>query len=278
MIVRAARPRNRALLMLCVLAALALGLDAWQRAARRSGGRMWLDSAVCTAAAPAQTVVLRVTAVAQSAWASATEARTLAKENAKLSSRVADLQAKLNALEEQYAELRRERDLRRAYASMSRPEQMAHVIGISAGGWLSYYSIDRGQADGVRLRDVAVTREGVVGQVYAVTGHTAKVLPITDPSGGVAVRVQRSREAGVLKGVGSWRCEMLYMGPQAQVRPGDELLTAGTGGVFPKGLRVGRVTSVSPDPKTSGRVAAVEPEARLRNVEEVLLLRALPEG
>ena len=151
---------------------------------------------------------------------------------------------------------------------------MAHVIAVGSGGWLSFLTIDRGRAEGVRVRDVAVTKQGVVGQVCAVAEHSARILPITDIASGVAVRVRRSRETGVLKGLGAWQCELLYLGPQAQVRNGDELLTAGIGGVFPAGLRVGTITSVAADPNTSGKKATVEPAARLQNVEEVLLLRA----
>jgi len=274
MIVRLARKRNRALLMLCLLAAIAFGLDAWQKAAQRSGGRMWLESAIGATAAPAQSVVLNLTNGASAAWASALKARLLASENERLTTRVADLEAKLSALQERYSGLRRERELRSAYASLRRPEQMAHVIAVGVGGWLSYFTIDRGRADGVRIRDVAVTRDGVVGQVCAITDHSARILPITDIASGVAVRVQRSRETGVLKGLGSWQCELLYLGPQAQVRTGDEVLTAGIGGVFPAGLRVGTITSVAVDPNTSGKKATVRPAARLQNVEEVLLLRA----
>lgn len=274
MIVRVARTRNRALLMLCLLAAIAFGLDAWQKAAQRSGGHMWLESVICDTAAPAQALVLKVTQQAKAAWASAIRARLLADENERLTTRVADLEAELSVLQERYAGLRRERELRSTYAAMRRPEQMAHVIAVGAGGWLSYFTIDRGHADGVRVRDVAVTKQGVVGQICAVTEHGARILPITDIASGVAVRVQRSRETGVLKGLGSWECELLYLSPQAQVRNGDELLTAGIGGVFPAGIRVGTITSVAADPNTSGKKATVEPAARLQNVEEVLLLRA----
>jgi rod shape-determining protein MreC len=136
--------------------------------------------------------------------------------------------------------------------------------------------VDSGSALGTRVQDVAVTKDGVVGQVYAVTSHAARVLPITDPASGLGVRVRRTRETGILKGAGGWRCELRYLGPDAQVEVGDELVTAGLGGVFPKGLRVGRVMSVGQDRETSGKMAVVEPAAKLRNVEEVLLLRARP--
>jgi rod shape-determining protein MreC len=270
-----------ALALLCLLSASALGLGVWQNSARRAGRQMWLEEVICGAAAPAQSALLLAAQRAEGAWASLVKSRRLAEENARLSARVAYLQSKLDDLTERYAGAARERALRHAYPRSGhggRPPQLARVIAVGLGGWLSYLVIDAGSQEGVRLRDVAVTREGVVGQVYAVAGHSARVLPVTDPASGVAVRLQRSREVGLLKGTGDWRCELRHLGPQAQVRVGDELLTAGIGGVFPKGLRAGRVISVAADRNTTGKVAVVEPAAgRLQNVEEVLLLRAAAE-
>ena len=269
--------RSRVLALLGALGALALGLDAWQTAVQRSGGQTWLENAVCAAAAPAQEALLDATRRVEGAWKAVVGARRLARENARLSGEVADLRAELNRVRESYRAAQREGALRASYAGAQGPQRVARVIGVGAGGWLSWFVVDRGAADGVRVRDVAVTREGVVGQVYAVAAHTARVLPITDQASGVSVRAQRTRETGVVKGMGGWRCELRYLGPLAQVRAGDELLTAGLGGVFPKGLRVGRVSAVVPDASTSGKMAEVEPAAKMENVEEVLLLR-LPLG
>jgi len=274
MIIRMHRPRNQALLLLCSLALLAFGLDNWQRMAQQAGNRMWLDSIIASTASPLQAGLTQVTSLLRREWAMIVNARLLARENAELESRVAELRAKLRALEEKQGEIEREQSLRAAYAGQDRMGRMAHVVAVGVGGWLSYLVVDRGRAEGIRQRDIAATRDGVVGQVYAIGEHTANVLPITDPASGVAVRVRGSRETGILKGAGLWRCHLFYLGPHTQVCPGDELLTAGTGGVYPKGLPVGRVISVARDPNTSGKMARVEPAARLPDVEEVLLLRA----
>jgi len=274
MILKSSRPRHRSLVLLCLLTMAASGLDLWQRTAQSAGARMWLDSAVGAISAPFQAALMSATWRLRTAWLTAARARLLARENADLAARVAELEGKLDALGESLAERQRLRALRSAYPSSSRPRLVARVIGTGSGGWISCLVIDRGGADGVRPRDVAVTPEGVVGQVYAVAEQTASVLPITDPASGVAVRARRSRETGVVKGASGRRCELVYLAPQAQVRPGDKLITAGLGGVFPKGLLVGRVVSVTPDPLTSGKKAEVEPAVNLHNVEEVLLLRA----
>lgn len=271
--IRIERRRRRAALLLCGMLLVALGLDAWQNRARRAGHQMWLDDAVCAASAPLQGLLLQGSREAEAVWAAIARGYRLAQENTRLAAEVGELRARLTSLQESYAARERERALRAAYAEVGGRSRSARVIGMGSGGWLTYLVVNRGSNQGTRLRDVAVTTEGVVGQVYAVSRETAHVLPITDPSSGLAVRVQRTRESGILKGRGDWQCELRYLDPAADVRAGDELVSAGLGGVFPKGLRVGRVVSVTRDPDTDGKVALVEPAADLRNAEEVLLLR-----
>jgi rod shape-determining protein MreC len=276
MLARLDSGRSRALVFVCLLLIAAAGLDMWQETARRAGGHTWLDNAVGLAAAPLQRAITGAIAAVERAWRVIAENRRLTEQNALLSVEVQDLQAKVTRLEEDYARAARESGLRAAYPGTEGRSLLAHVIGVGYGGWLSYLVLDRGSADGVKPQDVAVTGEGVVGQVYSATERTARVLPITDPASGVAVRVQRSRETGILKGLGDWECEVRYLPPEADVRPGDRLLTAGTGGVFPKGLRVGTVTWVDTDRSAPGKVAGVKLAADLRKVEEVLLVRAEP--
>lgn len=274
MLARLSGHYQRTLILMMVLIVAGLALDLWQSAAQRAGGHAWLDGAIGVIAAPLQGAIAASRRWTLRQWQIVAENRRLVEENARLRVQVADLQTRMTRLEEEHARAERVEALRAAYAELDLPAQLATVIGVGAGGWLSYLVLDRGQADGIRPRDVVVTGEGVVGQVYAVSEQTARVLPISDPASGVAVRVQRSRETGVLKGVGEWQCELRYLAPEAEVQPGDRLLTAGTGGVFPRGLHVGVVTQVREDPQMPGKVAAVKLAADLRNLEEVLVLRA----
>ncbi len=267
---------RRTLTLLACLIVGALALDMWQHAARLAGGQSWFDSGISAISYPLQKALLVSTSEIEDAWMAIGRGRLLGERNAELADRVASLELQLIALQEARAQSDREAALLSAYAESRRPKRLAHVIGLSSGGWLSYLLADKGSADGVSQRDVAVTREGVAGQVYAVTTHTARVLPLTDPSSGVAVRIQRTRETGILKGVGGWECELYYLDPDSGARPGDLILTAGTGGIFPKGLRVGTVTAVKADPYSPGKVAEVEPAVDFRNAEELLLLSLDP--
>ena len=273
MIARLRTERGRTLAMFAGLTAAALILNLWQAAARRGGGASWLDSAVCAASRPLQQVLVTCADFLEKEWMATVHARDLIEENAALSARVATLEGILSRMDEQRTANSRQAALRSAYPGIDR-DRLAHIIGAGEGGWHYFFTLDQGKADGVHVRDVAVTPEGVIGQVFAVTAHTARLIPLTEPASAIGIRLQRSRATGLLKGLGNWRCEVRYLTPDADVEVGDAVLTSGLGGVFPAGLRVGTVTSVSAEKTTLGKAAEVEPAADLRKLEDVLLLPA----
>jgi rod shape-determining protein MreC len=266
---------SRTVVLIALLVALALALDLWQDAARRRGGQTWFDDIVCAVSHPVQGVLLSAARGIDRARLAFLHAREIEHENVRLAARTAQLEAALADLRETDGAAHREHDLRSAYPQAPAEVSVARVIGFGFSGWSSYLTLDRGAADGVAVGDVAVGPGGVVGQVYAVAGRTARVVPLTDRASGIAVRVQRTRDTGVLKGLGDGRCELRYLEPDADVLPGDQVVTSGIGGVFPAGLRVGTVTSVAVDREGTGQLASVEPAAELREVEEILILPGL---
>jgi rod shape-determining protein MreC len=275
MVGRLQTERARTALLLVALLVCILGLDLWQRVARAHGKVAPLDSAVCALSLPLQRGLVAGADFFDAEWMAIVRARDLIGENANLSARIAFLERSLSQVEEQRSEEQRQAALDQAYPARLNGA-LAHVIGLGDGGWSSAFTLDRGAADAIRVQDVAVSPEGVVGQIYAISGHTCRLLPITDPASSVAVRLQRSRDTGILKGIGDWACEIHYLDPEADVRAGDAVITSGLGGIFPQGLRVGTVLALREDADTPGKVAEVEPAAPLRKLEDVMLLRASP--
>jgi rod shape-determining protein MreC len=252
---------------------MSLLLDSWQRTAQRAGDHTWLDGTVCAAASPLEGLLAAGVRAIEDTAARLARQQRLTAENTALRARAADLRARLAALEEEKYKTNRERDLRAA-AGLDPHPPIATVIGWGEDGWTSYLILDCGTRAGVRARDIALAPEGVVGQVYAASPTTARVLPLTDPGSGVAALVQRSRERGILKGRGAGRCELRYLDPDSDIARGDLVLTSGLGGIFPKGLIIGTVESVRQDRGTLGKVAMVRPAVRLTQVEVVALVRA----
>ncbi len=97
-----------------------------------------------------------------------------------------------------------------------------------------------------RVNQPVLSPEGLVGRVVNVAGPYAKVQLITDRAAGVGGMILRTRRQGVVRGGGrgSGGLELDYVPLQADVRPGDRVLTAGIDGVYPRGIPVGTVVSV----------------------------------
>lgn len=72
-------------------------------------------------------------------------------------------------------------------------------------------------------------------------------------------------------GTGGPRCRLLYVSVQEDVQLGDRLVTSGEGGVFPKGLPVGRITFVERDPDKVSLAIDVELFVKFSTIEELLV-------
>jgi len=199
---------------------------------------------------------------------------TVRLENAMLRRRIAELGAiKVHALELE-AENRRLRRLLEFRDSVRFDTVPARVIGRD----YTYLTIDRGTGADIQEQMCVLTSEGVVGRVLSVSGHTSKVLLICDSNSGLGGIVQRSRAQGIVEGDQDGRCIMKYIEASVDVRPDDLVVTSGEGGVFPKGLTVGRVRSVARRDGELFQTATVEPLANLGRLEEVLVAVAEPVG
>jgi len=114
--------------------------------------------------------------------------------------------------------------------------------------------------------------------VTATSGHAAKTMLLLDRQSSVDALVQRSRARGVVRGVGRDRLEFEFVVRGADVVEGDEVVTSGLGGVYPKGLRLGRVGELQEAGGRLTRIAIIEPAVDLGQLEQVfVMLRRGPE-
>lgn len=119
--------------------------------------------------------------------------------------------------------------------------------------------------------------EGLVGRVIAVSGPYAKVQLITDRAASVGGMIVRTRRQGVVRGGGGsgGGLELDYVPLQAEVRPGDRVLTAGIDGVFPRGIPVGTIISVEEGGQLFHRIKLV-PSVDFGSLDQVYLLESQP--
>ena len=117
--------------------------------------------------------------------------------------------------------------------------------------------INRGARNGVFKGQAVMDAEGLLGQTLHVGPWSAEIILVTDPEHAVPVQITRTGLRTIAVGGGDAESLALpYLPANADVKPGDVLVSSGLGGVFPQGYPVARVTEVRRD--------AVQPLAHIR--------------
>ena len=149
----------------------------------------------------------------------------------------------------------------------------ARVIGTVPGNWFDEFTINAGEDQGIRNNMIVYSKDGLIGKVIYTAGNYARVLSIMDDASGVSVLVERTRDNAVLSAVPGTddTLELLYLRNDADIVPGDKIITSGLGGVFPKGIEIGTVTEVSNN--TGGvKRAYIKSSVDFNHIEEVTIV------
>lgn len=167
----------------------------------------------------------------------------LQAENARLRERIQRLEAwrsTAQRLEEENARLR-------VLAKVTLPIQIsyvtAEVIGDAGGPYSDSVLVNVGLGDGVEDGAPALDSKGLVGRAVGVGERSTRVLLLTDPTSRVPVRIGDEGVRAILVGDETGAPLLEYTSTRAFVPNGARIETSGKGGVFPKGLLVGRVAA-----------------------------------
>lgn len=153
----------------------------------------------------------------------------------------------------------------------------ASVVGKDSGSnYFMNFVLNRGSADGVKPDMNVVNEDGLVGRVVEVGHNWCKVMSVIDPQSAVSAIIERSRDFGMVCGSGDPNgseptCGINYLPMDADVVPGDKVITSELGGIFYKGIVIGTVGSVSKD-ENNNLYAELDPAVDFSHLENVLIL------
>ena len=148
----------------------------------------------------------------------------------------------------------------------------ARVIGSDPLPYSGSIVVDKGSASGVSVDMPVISTDGVVGIVMSVSTRSSRIMLLSDKNSRVDVIVQDDRARGILEGAADGSLSLSYVDRQAEVIEGDIIVTSGMGGIFPKGLLVGEVATVTVPPYGLFQEIVVNPRANLSALEEVLII------
>ena len=206
-------------------------------------------------------------------WSGYVGLRDVREENVELNREIADLRLELQtqrALAQQTRSLERLLELRQTVAL---PTLSARVIATDATPYFRTLTIDRGRQDNVRPDLAVIAPDGVVGRVVGSPGpRAAHVQLLIDRNAAAGALIERTRASGVVVGTDdSAVLQLEYVSNLEDVQVGDEIVTSGIDGIYPKGFRIGVVTQVE-DGIGLYHLIQVSPVVEFSQIEDVLVV------
>lgn len=206
------------------------------------------------------------------------------REKEELQSENESLQSEINRLRDKtadYYNLKEENEsLKNLYGIKEADDSLsfvkASVIGRSDTLDSSNFVIDRGSDDGISVGDAVITDKGFVGSVCKVSACSSCVRTVLSADCKVGVIGVESREDGVLTGNLNFAKDgltrMAFIAAQSPIQIGEMVVTEGVGGMYPKDLKIGKVTKTAYDDHDSFYYAVVEPFQNIKEVKSVYVI------
>lgn len=268
--------RSRIFILVMIVVALVAGLTAYSSTAQ--GRASFLPDLAGIIITPIQKACTQVSGTVGHFFSYFTEQDAIRKENTELKTQILDLQSQLR----DYDQYKYENDQLKNYLGIkdSRPDfdfEIAEVIARDPGNWYEIFTIDKGSLNGIAPKNTVITADGLVGYVMEVGTTWAKVVTILDPVSSYGAIISRTRDVGIVEGDTDLKeqglCKLTDLSTENTAVKGDTVETSGLGTLFPRGIVIGKIQEVSPEPHGISSYAVIEPAVDFKNIREVMVIK-----
>ena len=156
--------------------------------------------------------------------------------------------------------------------------EIAEVIGKSSTNLNNILTIDKGTNVGLELNSAVITEDGLVGYISRVSYNNAQITTVLDPSLQVGSISSSTREVGISEGnlefLEDDLLKLSYLDKNTNIKIGDTIETSGIGGLYPKGIMIGTVTSVLIENHGISKYAVIEPSVDLSTLDHVYIIKS----
>jgi rod shape-determining protein MreC len=154
--------------------------------------------------------------------------------------------------------------------------KLAKVVLREPANWWRSVQIDLGSRDGLRVNLPVLTMDGLIGRISSVSLTRSQVVLVGDPNCKVSARVENeTRDIGIIGASGPLDTEFVelgYLSRNANLKPAQIVVTSGDGGIFPKGIPIGKIVDVQMVDYGLRTAARVRLAANLNALEEVWVM------
>lgn len=198
----------------------------------------------------------------------------LQKENESLKNKNIELEKSLRELEMIKAEnstLKEFVNLKKQYPTYE--TKPAYIIQKDYSNYNNIITINVGKTDGIEINMTVISEKGLVGHIISVSENTSKVQTIIDPSNAVSAAIKSTRESILVKGTLEDKgLKASFIPTDASIIEGDKLETSGIGGIYPKGILIGKIDKIVSTKNITDRYAYVEPAVDFSKLDTVLVI------
>lgn len=137
--------------------------------------------------------------------------------------------------------------------SMDEKNIPAQIISRDLDNAFSYLTIDKGSVNGIKKNMPVVAfqngNQGFVGKVIQVGTFTSQIMPVYNVKNIVSVRIQNTRDLGLVSGLGSQNQPLLLQHIRKRVMNelsyGDIVVTSGENDNYMRDIPVGTITKIT---------------------------------
>lgn len=157
----------------------------------------------------------------------------------------------------------------------------AKLIMIDNDSRFSQFMIDKGSSNGISVGDEIVSSYGtndkntlgsLVGRIIEVNDNTSIVSSIYDDKFNIIFEHDKSNTTGVIRNRNDGNLEG-YMLETADIKIGDSVYTSGTGGLYERGLYIGKIIKVNMSEDGLNQLVTIESPVNFAKLYEVFVLR-----
>lgn len=237
----------------------------------------FLEASVNTVLAPFQKVISAADGGVRSFFGYFGSVKKLRLANEDLEKRIAELENENRTLTGYKTENQRLKGLMELNDSLAEYETVGcRVIAKDSGNWFDTFTVDKGKNHGIKVNQNVITNGGLVGRVCEVGTNWAKVIAIIDESSSLGCTITRTGDIAVIDGdleLGDkGLCKLSYMSAGSDAAVGDAVETSGLGGIYKKGLLIGKIKQLHADTQGLTQYAVIEPAVDFSRISEVLII------
>jgi rod shape-determining protein MreC len=210
---------------------------------------------------------------AEQAYDSIVSYSELKEENARLKEKQLVDNIKLLKFEALENENIRLRGLLESSFKLGEQVLVAELLSVNLVPYEHVMVVNKGSRFGVHEKQAVLDANGIVGQVIRSLPLSSEVMLITDPNHAIPVQVNRNGLRTIAIGDGQAnRLNLPFLPNNADILPGDLLVTSGLGGTFPQGYPVAVVDSFTAQPNKPFANISATPKAKLDRIRELLVV------